>query len=102
MSERLWGHDAMRIEIPYAVAKIVADRDHPHRSEVLDAISTALGVMLASSNLLDPSPISTVIEGVLADGADLSMGPVAYVRKVFLSDVERSYIELRNEIELEP
>lgn len=99
MSERLWGHDAVRIEIPYAIAKIVADRDHPHRMEVLNALSETIEGMISSANPLAPGPLATIVEGVLLDGADMSMGPVAYVRKVFMDDVERLYATLRIEIE---
>ncbi len=100
MTERLWGHDAIRIEIPYAVAKIIADRDHPHRDEVLNHISTALEQMLASASLIEPTPISTILEGILLDGEDMSMGPVAYIRKTFMSDVERSFATLQTELGL--
>ena len=99
MTERLWGHDAIRIEVPYAIAKVIANRDHPHRDEVLNAISETIEGLQASSNPLQPGPIATVLEGVVLDGADLSMGPVAYVRKVFMEDVERTYELLRDEIE---
>ena len=56
MTERMWGHDAIRIEIPYAIAKIIADRDHPHRKEVTTHISIAIGNLLAEILLawIDP------------------------------------------------
>ena len=100
MTERMWGHDAIRIEIPYAIAKIIADRDHPHRKEVTTHISIAIGNLLANSSLIEPSPIAIVIDGIILDGEDLSMGPVAYVRKVFMDDVERNHATLKMELDL--
>jgi len=100
MTERMWGHDAIRIEIPYAIAKIIADRDHPHRDEVLNHISTAIGNMIAAASLIEPTPIATILDGILMDGNDMSMGPVAYLRKTFMDDVMRSHATLRTELGL--
>jgi hypothetical protein len=95
MKRRLWGHDAVTITVPYAVARILADTNHPHRAEVLDAVSEKLTNMLASDDPFHPGPIASIIDGVLLDGADMSMGPVAYVHKAFLEDTEHVMEMLR-------
>lgn len=99
MTTRLWGHDAIRIEMPFAVAKLISEPHHPARQEVLDAISSHVAEILKWAHPLDPGPMAMIIDGVLVDGNDMSMGPVAYVRKVFLTDVERDFEELRRKIE---
>ena len=98
MTPRLWGHDAIRIEMPFAVAKIISEPHHPARQEVIDAISAHVAEILKWAHPLNPGPMAVVIDGVLVDGQDMSMGPVAYICKVFLTDVERNFEELRKRI----
>jgi hypothetical protein len=100
MSERMWGHDAIRIEMPYSIAKIISDRDHPHRDETLNHISTAIASMIADSSLIEPSPISIVLNGIVMDGDDMSMGPCIYIRKVFMDDVERLHATFQADLGL--
>ena len=100
MTERLWGHDAIRIEIPYAVAKVIASPGNPDRRALLRTITETLAKMIAESSLIEPSPIAVVLDGILTDGADMSMGPCVYVRKVFMDDVMRNFATLRAELDL--
>jgi phenylpyruvate tautomerase PptA (4-oxalocrotonate tautomerase family) len=100
MSERLWGHDAIRIEMPYAVAKILVNPDNGDQPALIADISEAVARMLANSSLLEPSPIAVVLDGVLADGDDVTVGPCVYIRKVFMDDVERLHATLKGELDL--
>lgn len=100
MRKRLWGHDGIRIEMPYAVAKILADPTHPDRPELIDSIASTISAMLRIETLADmlarTAPIAVRVEGVLRDGEDMTMGPVAYVRKMLMDDVVADFEALSN------
>lgn len=99
MRPRLWGHDGIRIDMPYAIAKILASPDNPDRPELVDSFAQVIVHMLSGESVFpldDTSPLAVRVEGVLRDGEDMSMGPVAYVRKVFMTDVVAEFEALLN------
>jgi hypothetical protein len=99
MPEKLWDFDGVSVTFPYAIAKIIANRDHPHREEVLNRVSAEIEEMVNEGSwfeqLHDPKPMAKILEGMLKDGADMSYGPVIYLRKIHMNQVEASFNVLR-------